>query len=379
MFSNKNMVAYERCLNTLFTPSVPAAIEVSRMVYARLSIHNPSLYKVLLPEYLDYYTTACIWMRMITIKQKNSQPVDKAEMEVLNMIHSVSFYVPKPIMLQLEQLGNVVTTLGQHLYATFPTLPQEQIDGRGGYYGILQPPGSGVDDSLHNLYEEIPCLGVLSEAIMHAISDDESGRHYRSVVTYQSLQPNENLLGFKLLGHREPSAKNLVVQADFTKGSFSEYPANTAMNLNLLIAISSILQNTQGFKVCKVKFSKLSITGCMSQTIISRPLSTENQINLRSAIRTTSVSKDSNGYFGKAIFFCSQLIKDSGPNADHATWCMISPTSELPIPPQLVANRNLRRNLPLHYMEEVFTTTSCNAEVYRLNKVNEFILAKTIR
>lgn len=87
---------------------------------------------MLLPEYLDYYTTACIWRRMITIKQKNCQPVDKAEMEILNMIHSRSFYVPKPIMLQSEQLGNVVTTVGQHLFTTFPTLPQEQIYGGGG-------------------------------------------------------------------------------------------------------------------------------------------------------------------------------------------------------------------------------------------------------
>jgi len=367
--------AHEVCRNTLFTSSVPAAIEVSRMVYAQLLIYNPSLYQVLLPEYLDYYTTACIWMRMITIKQKNSQPVDRAEMEVLSMIQSLSFYVPKPIMLQLEQLGNVVTTLGQHLYATFPTLPQEQIGGRGGYYGILQPPGPGVDDSLHNLYEEIPCLGVLSEAIMHAISDDEPGRRYRSVVTYKGLQPNQNLIGFKLLGYRHPNAKDLAFRAGFTEGSFSEYPANTAMNFNLLITISSIIQNTRGFEVCNVIFSELSIVGSMSQTIISRPLTTEKQINLLSFIRTTSVSKDPVSSFGKAIFFCSQLMKDSGPNSDHATWCMISPTSELPIPPQWVANRNLRRNLPLSYMEEVFSSNSCYADDYRRNVLREFIIA----
>lgn len=366
---------YESSCNTKFTSSAPAAIEVSRMVYAQLLTYNPSLYKMLLPEYLDYYTTACIWMRMITIKQKNCQPVDRAEMEVLNMIHSRSFYVPKPIMLQLEQLGNVVTTVGQHLFATFPTLPQEQIDGRGGYYGILQPPGPGVDDSLHNLYEEIPCLGVLSEAIMHAISDDEPGHPYRSIVTYQGLQPNQNLIGFRPLGHRHSSAKDLAVQAGFTGVSFSEYPANTAMNFDLLIAISSILQNTQGFEVYNVIFSELSVVGSTSQTTISRPLTTEKQINLLSFIRATSVSKDPISSFGRAIFFCSQLMKDSGPNADHARWCMISPTSELPIPPQWVANRNLRRNLPLCYMEEVFMSNTCNANDHRRNIIRELIIA----
>ncbi|CAH1711758.1 unnamed protein product [Aphis gossypii] len=147
------------------------------------------------------------------------------------------------------------------------------------------------------------------------------------------------------------------------------------MNFDLLITISSIIQNNRGFEVCNVIFSELSIIGSMSQTIISRSLTTEKQINLLSFIRTTSVSKNPASSFGKAIFFCSQPMKDSGPNADHATWCMISPTSELPIPPQWVANRNLRRNLPLSYMGEVFTSDSCNADGYRRNVVREFIIA----
>lgn len=70
-----------------------------------------------------------------------------------------------------------------------------------------------------------------------------------SVVTYQGLQPNQNLIGFRPLGRRHSSAKDLAFQAGFTEVSFNECPANTAMNFDLLIVISSILvilQNTQG-------------------------------------------------------------------------------------------------------------------------------------
>uniref|UniRef100_A0A2S2NZP7 Uncharacterized protein n=1 Tax=Schizaphis graminum TaxID=13262 RepID=A0A2S2NZP7_SCHGA len=372
--SYANMVVRER-RHKLFTSSTPAAIEVSRLVYGQLLYYNPSLYQILLPEYLDYYTTACIWMRMITIKNTNGQSIDEAEREVLSIIGSFSFCVPKPIMLQLEKLGNVVNMCGHHLFATFPTLPQEQIGGRGGYYGVLQPPGPGVDDSLHNLYEEIPCLGVLSEAIMNAISNAEPGP-YRSVVTYEGLQPNQNLIGFRPLGHRHSQAKNVAFGAEITEVSFSEYPVNTAMNFELLFTISGILKNTKGFEVSNVIFSKLSKVGSVSQTVISRPLTTDKQINLLSTIRPTSFAKESPEYFGEAIFFCHQLMKESGPNADHTTWCMISPVAELPIPPQWVNNRNLRRNmLPSFFMEETFESTPHNAESCRWDIVRNMVTA----
>jgi hypothetical protein len=313
---------------------------------------------------------------MITIKQTNGQSIDKAERDVLNIIGSISFCVPMPIMLQLEKLGNVVNMCGRHLFVTFPTLPQEQIGGRGGYYGVLQPPGPGVDDSLHNLYEEIPCLGVLSEAIMNAISNAEPGP-YRSVVTYEGLQPNQNLIGFRPLGYRHSQAKNVAFNAGITEVSFREDPVNTAMNFDLLLMISSILKTTKGFKVCNVIFSELSKVGSVSQTVISRPLlTTEKQINLLSTIRPTSVSKESPEYFGEAVFFCHQLMKESGPNADHTTWCMISPVAGLPIPPQWVDNRNLRRKLlPSLFMGEIFNSISHNAKSYRRDIVRKMVTA----
>lgn len=54
------------------TPSAPAAIEISRQSYAELITDDNPLSKVMLPEYLDYYTTAMVWLRAVTLKQKNS-------------------------------------------------------------------------------------------------------------------------------------------------------------------------------------------------------------------------------------------------------------------------------------------------------------------
>lgn len=60
----------------VFSPSAPAAIEISCQTYAELITDDNSLSKVMLPEYLDYYSTTMLWLRMITLKQKNSQPIN---------------------------------------------------------------------------------------------------------------------------------------------------------------------------------------------------------------------------------------------------------------------------------------------------------------
>jgi len=312
-------------------------------------------------------------MRMVSINQKNSQPMDNAEHEFLELIQSCCFNVPEPIMFLLRQLGNVETVTKQNLIATFPTLPQQKIGGRGGYYGVLQPPGPGIDDTLHNLYEEIPCLGVLSEAIMHAMSNEKPGP-YQSVVTYEGLQPNQNLIGFKPLGYRRPEAINLAGFNDI----FKDYPANTAINFSFLTAISSILATTKTFRISKVKISEMSIVGSVSQIIISRPI-TNDQTCLGSGLRMTSLSKESSANFSNAVFLCSQLLKKSGPNADHTTWCMISSAAERPgliIPPQWVVNRNQRRNLPIQFMQEVFVDEYSNDHYHRLDMVKKMVTPK---
>lgn len=83
--------------------------------------------------------------------------------------------VPEPIFLQLRQLGNIVTSTKQHLYSEFPALPYHVVQGNGGYYGPLVAPGSNTDDNIHNFYEEIPSLGVTSEADRASISNQQAG------------------------------------------------------------------------------------------------------------------------------------------------------------------------------------------------------------
>lgn len=52
-----------------------------------------NLGKPMLPEYLDYYySTAMLWLRILSLKQKNSRPHSDAELD-----NTTISYVPEPV------------------------------------------------------------------------------------------------------------------------------------------------------------------------------------------------------------------------------------------------------------------------------------------
>jgi hypothetical protein len=122
---------------------------ISRMVYHQCTTDDTNFQKVLLPEYVDYYMTACIWMRLTALKKKNGASLTPAEQTLLDDIQVTPFHLPEPILRQIKTIGNVVSS---------PQLPVAVLGGFGGYYGALVPPAEGVDNTIYNLYEEIPCM-----------------------------------------------------------------------------------------------------------------------------------------------------------------------------------------------------------------------------
>ncbi|KAG8234315.1 hypothetical protein J437_LFUL013055 [Ladona fulva] len=313
-----------------FTPSAPAAIEVAARTFSELVTDDANLSKTLLPEYVTYYTTAMLWLRILTLKEKNAQPLTVEERDLLTLVQSTSFVLPEPLLLQMRALGNIVTQTKQHLYPMLPPLPTHVIGGHGGYYGTLLPPAAGVDNSIHNLYEEIPCLGVTSYAVMRSISNDPPGP-YNSLLTFQDQQPTNRLLGFRPLSHRRPEAKNLALAVGVTDAAFQSYPANTGFNLELLVAISKTLANTSTFKNTNIVFSTLSEIGAQSQTVIVRPelIPGDTTPSLVGDIRPTSLMQESESILGSGLFFCTQLMKESLAQ-DHSRWSLFPAIPDRP-------------------------------------------------
>lgn len=363
----------EEQARTTFTPSMPSFVSICRQTYSEIVTDDPSLEKKLLPEYLTYYGVSMLWFRMITLKQKNSQPLTPVENALLDQIATASFSIPEPLLLQLRAIGNVVTRTGQHLYPEFPSLPARVIANQGGYYGTLSLPAPDTDDTRHTLYEEIPCLGVAAYAVRQSVSNAQPGI-YQSAVTLNGQQPNSNLLGFGPLGYRRPEAKNIAFDQGINENDFPSYPRNTAVNFGFLMAISNALANTRTFKVSNVVFTTLTEIGAISQTIIQHPLLSPDEDDTTSAIngevKPTSLTREPAAIFGSGLFFLPQLMKESR-NDNHRSWSMFAVT-----PPEWIANRNIRRNLPAPYGHRVFSSVSKRCDAFRINIIKTLVLTK---
>lgn len=357
---------------TPFSPSTPALIEISRGIFSELITDDPSLNKVLLPEYLDYYSTAMIWFRFVSLKAKNSQPLTPQESDVLTLMQTQTFAAPEPLALQLRTIGNIETPNGQHLIPEFPPLPTEVISGFGGHYGRFLPSNPKrverdkptesmvIDPSLHLLYEEIPCLGVTAYAVAKTISNAPAGR-YQSLVTYNDQQPTQNLLGYKPLGYRRPESKNFALQHGITENSFRSYPVDTGINIEFIIALSNILATTKTFKISHLVFTTLSELGHQSQIISTKPIVQPGQVCLLGELQPTSSVKEREAAFGMSVVYCSSMYKEHIEH-DYSPWTLFQT-----IPIDWVENRNARReNLPVQYRQRVFSTASQHGTSFRL-------------
>lgn len=316
-----------------------------------------------------YYATAMLWCRIVSLKEKNSQALTVAEQNLLMSVQSTAFAVPEPITLQLRAIGNIVTSTKQHLNPVFPPLPVEVIQQQGGFYGALAAPAANIDNSRHNLYEEIPCLGVYAYGVRQSLSNLAPG-NYASTVTFNGQQPNGNLLGYRPLGYRRNEAKNLALDHGITEAVFPCYPGNSAFNLDFLMAISNILANTKTFKITTIVFSGLTEIGAQSQIVINHPILQDQEgPAVRGELQPTCLIKESESIFGSGVFFATQLMKAIG--GDNQSWSMF-----VNIPQEWFKNANDRRDLPPAYLSETFGAVSQRASGFRLNVIKTMVTTK---
>ncbi|MCP3668368.1 MAG: hypothetical protein GY696_38765, partial [Gammaproteobacteria bacterium] len=357
----------------VFTPAAPALIDISRQVYQELSTDDSSIGKQILPQYIDYYVTALLWMRMVCLKQANSQALTDEEQDLILLIQNTSFVVPEPILLQLRTFGNVQTKIKQHLIPEFPPLPVTVINNIAGFFPQPQPPAAGVDDALHLLFLEFPCLGVMSEAVMQAVSQVPAGA-YQSVLTYgpNLLQPTGNLPGFQPLGYRRDEARNFALDIGITQDTFPCHPANTGFNYDFMNKFSTFLAKTKKFKNTEIVFTTLSGEGSLNQTIRQIPAPVTGTPIVRGDIQPASLTMEDTTLFGSSIMFCPQLYKEAAPNNDHSVWSLFQFSAANPIPQAWVDNRNARRNLPPQYAQVVFRSIGVRAQNFRTNVIKTF-------
>jgi len=295
------------------------------------------------------------------------------------MFASTSLAYPEPIYLYIKALGKIVTKSGKHIKPEFPPMPTETVNGFGGYYGpLVAPPDEQQPVELtenHNLYEEIPALGVLAEAVRQSVSDNANNGHYAytSALAPPGVKCNSNLLGYAPITNTRPShAKNTILSYGITEHMFTESVPGTAINYELIYSVSKMIERTRRFKILNLTPSNLGETGSKAQIIVTRP--SPDKINheipcIKSVVYNESLTRETLVSYGVATAFSFQMFKEPEINSQldqsvlHHSWCCVDWDEQHPIPATWINNRNDRRNImPPQYLIQVFRGMPQNAK-----------------
>lgn len=373
-----NVTERELYLRETFSPSTPALTQITRSAYTEMSTDAADLSKRLIPEEFDYYAAAMLWFRIISLKAKNQQPLTAEETIVLEMLRLESFTIPEPLRLQLLVLGKVKTCLGTSLRPTFPPLPTTVIQWQA--TGIPGNFAAGITADSHNLYEELPCLGIHLAALITAQNNDVGAWTPPGVPAH--TLPNNNLLGYRPTKRNRPEATAAIIDAGIAPGEVTNYPINTGLNFDLLKRTSQVLSTLTTFKMTDVHFPALSEYGATAQ--IAQYYPDPNQPGVRNIDGLTTIKTINNeipSQIGVSIVYAPRYYKVS-PDNNYDSWCCLSPTPGRranvpnPLPIAWFNNRNARRQIRDIYSLPQFSSISADANEYRRVTLEALVISR---
>nr|CDS33491.1 capsid protein [Hymenolepis microstoma] len=268
--------------------------------------------------------------------------------------------------------GTVTTSNGENFDPFFPPLPHFLVGNYGGYYDNNV---YNVDN--HNLYEEIPALGVVAEACRQSASDAPAGMYQPAISPDPALRANLNLLGYAPLTYRRQEAKDIFLTNGIDGDSFREDISDTAINFNLIESVSMVLRELSVFTMAEINFPSMPPEGNRCMLLPSNPSDLWNPVGVaytNANFITHSLCRDTPATFGVASVMLLQLFKEprpDGPSPNNA-WLGFDYTDEVPPPQAMIDNRNNRRRqqddphgLPQRFNERVFSCCSMNARQRR--------------
>jgi hypothetical protein len=270
--------------------------------------------------------------------------------------------------------------MGKTTDIQIPELPISRAQGMGGYHA------PAIEENNHFLFEEITSLGIAGDMVMALTQEAPEPEPNFRMERPPGTVLNENLTGrFYPIGPRRPEIKQRLSGQGITPNQFPEYVRDTRFHLRYIKSISDIVGSFDTFRIEKMCFPRLTISGGETQVIVTRPTPGEDlhEVWTTRSVQATSAADSSTANMGGSFMFGFQLHKEHGegatPSERHAKWCCLSPSIQNPwiIPEGWIANRNIRRNLPPGIGTERFRTLSKRQDTSREDIIRRMI--KTTR
>jgi len=322
-------------------------------VFQQYATDNNMLCRELDSREFRYYATALLWMKLLEVKAKQGRvSLTSAEKDIRKMCQDKSFNVPQPLFIYLSQIGDVTDKMGKDTELQVPALPIVTAGGFGGY------PANQVSLESHALFEEVPSLGMMGDAVMAVSSADDDPNQVIRVALPAGAVATVNMLGLaQNIGPRRLEIRQRLSGQGITAHTFPESVQNTRFNLKYILQLSDVVGKQQTYRVEKVVFANLTLSGGETQIIMTKPVMEEdpNENWIRRTVQATSAACESTAQMGAACVFGFQLYKETEAEgttiaARARNWSCITAdaTADQPwqMPVAWEANRNIRRNLP---------------------------------
>lgn len=184
-----------------------------------------------------YYNTALLHLKLLEVKVKQGDTaLISAEKDIRNAVADYVFNVPQPTYVYLQQIGTYCDKMGNETKLEIPPLPITVVQNFGGYRA------AEVNVDTHNMFEEIPSLGIAGDMVMALASeaiepkpDFRIRKPARSVFT-------QNLVGYHTpIGPRRPEIAQRLAGYGITATAFKEYVVGTRFNPNYIMELSDII------------------------------------------------------------------------------------------------------------------------------------------
>lgn len=359
-----------------FRASYQRVVDMSLETYQNFRPDEKQLDRIITKEEVAYYGTALLWMKLIDVKSKEGNvALTTEEKAIKKAVTDEQFNVPQPLFAVLNEIGNYTDKMGKETRHQVPNLPITVVQGHGGYHA------NAINADTHNLFEEVPSLGIAGDMVMSlATADPEPIPNFRIGVPAGS-RITQNLVGNTTpIGPRRPEIIQRLAGYGITANAFHEYVPGTRFNLKYIKALSDIIGKFETFRMEKVCFKNLTLSGGETQVIKTRPTETEDQErwNARN-VQAISAATSSTAMMGAAYCFGFQTYKEDGPGENRMArvrnWSCLEGTGRdaWEMPDGWYNNRNDRRNLPDGVGTERFRAISMRQDLTLENVVRRMI------
>lgn len=243
---------------------------------------------------------------VLTLPKPMLTEVNKAEEKTLHKDTKDEVYnIPQPLYTYLASIGSIVDRMGKRSFLNTPALPIATAQGFGGYHS------AEVTQYNHNVFEEIPSLGIAGDLLMAASTAAGEPERNFHVAFPADATYSDNLLGqFIIIGPRRVEIRQKLAGFGITATRFDEYCDNTRFNRKYLQDISDLLGKWETFKIEKVNFPSLTSDGNITQCVLSRPIPEEEGPTwLNRTVQNTSAEDESTATMGAAYVFRFQMFK----------------------------------------------------------------------